>query len=71
MVGAGISGLIAARTVLAAGLTPLILEADERVGGRILTEVVLPGVAVELGAEWIGDTHDRMFALAAEPEVET
>ncbi len=71
VVGAGISGLIAARTLLAAGLTPLILEADGRVGGRILTEVVTPGVAVELGAQWIGDTHHRMFALAAELGVET
>ncbi|MGD9618698.1 MAG: flavin monoamine oxidase family protein [Mycolicibacterium sp.] len=71
IVGAGISGLIAARTLLAAGLTPLILEADERVGGRILTEEALPGVPLELGAQWIGDTHHRMFALAAELGVET
>jgi monoamine oxidase len=71
IVGAGLSGMIAARTVLQAGLTPLILEADERVGGRILTEEVLPGVPVELGAQWIGDTHQRMFALAAELGVET
>jgi len=71
VVGAGISGLIAARTLLGAGLTPLILEADVRVGGRILTEEVLPGLAVELGAQWIGDTHHRMFALAAELGVET
>ena len=71
VVGAGISGMIAARTLLAAGLTPLILEADERVGGRILTEEVLPGLPLELGAQWIGDTHHRMFALAAELGVET
>ena len=71
IVGAGLSGMIAARTVLQAGLTPLILEADERVGGRILTEEVAPGVPVELGAQWIGDTHERMFRLAAELGVET
>ena len=71
VVGAGLSGLIAARTVLAAGLRPLVLEADDRVGGRILTEEVLPGLPVELGAQWIGDTHHRMFALAAELGVET
>ena len=35
--------MIAARKVLEAGLTPLVLEADERVGGRILTEEVIPG----------------------------
>ncbi|MDT5336789.1 MAG: monoamine oxidase [Mycobacterium sp.] len=71
IVGAGLSGMIAAREVLGAGLMPLVLEADERVGGRILTEEVLPGVPVELGAQWIGDTHDRMFRLAAELGVET
>lgn len=71
IVGAGISGLIAARTVLAAGLTPVVLEADDRVGGRILTQDALPGLPVELGAQWIGDTHHRMFALAAELGVPT
>ena len=71
IVGAGLSGMIAARNVLAAGLKPLILEADERVGGRILTQEVMPGVPVELGAQWIGDTHERMFRLAAELGVET
>lgn len=70
IVGAGLSGLIAARSVLAAGLTPLILEADNRIGGRILTED-LAGLPVDLGAQWIGDTHHRMFALAAELGVPT
>lgn len=66
VVGAGLSGLIAAREVLASGREPLVLEANDRVGGRILTEEPLPGVFLELGAQWIGDTHHRMEALAAE-----
>lgn len=70
IVGAGLSGLIAARDVQRAGLQPLILEASERVGGRILTEN-FDGLPFELGAQWIGDTHHRMFALADELGVTT
>ncbi len=65
IIGAGLSGLSAAREVLDAGREPLVLEADDRVGGRILTKHV-DGVPLELGAQWIGDTHYRMQALAAE-----
>jgi monoamine oxidase len=66
VVGAGLSGLTAAREVLRAGREPLVLEAADRVGGRILTEEPLTGVFLELGAQWIGDTHHRMAALASE-----
>ncbi len=56
---------MAAHTLIKAGKEPLILEADQRVGGRILTEVI-DGIPFELGAQWIGDTHYRMQALAEE-----
>src|ERR1700712_4148469 len=71
IVGAGLSGLYAARELKAAGYEPLILEANDRTGGRILTESPIPGIPLELGAQWIGDTHTRMFRLAAELGVET
>lgn len=71
IVGAGLAGLIAARDLLRAGLEPLILEANDRVGGRILTEEIMPGVSVEVGAQWIGNGMERMYALAAELGVET
>ena len=51
--------------MLDAGREPLVVEADDRVGGRILTENV-DGIPLELGAQWIGDTHHRMEALATE-----
>lgn len=70
VIGGGLSGLVAAREVLRAGLEPVVLEAADRVGGRILTQDV-DGIPLELGAQWIGDTHHRMRALADELGVET
>lgn len=71
IIGAGLSGLMAAHEVRKAGLEPLVVEADSRVGGRILTEEPIAGVPIEIGAQWIGDTHHRMFALADELGVGT
>lgn len=71
IVGAGLSGLYAARELKKAGYEPLILEASDRTGGKILTESPIPGIPLELGAQWIGDTHARMHRLAAELGVET
>jgi monoamine oxidase len=54
IIGAGVAGLAAAQKLSAAGLSVAILEARERVGGRILTlrDPLVP-VPVELGAEFI------------------
>jgi monoamine oxidase len=72
IVGAGLAGLYLARELIKAGVEPLILEADTRVGGRILTVPdAYPGLPFELGAQWIGDTHHRMAALADELGVAT
>ena len=71
VVGAGLSGLYAARELKRAGLEPLVLEASDRTGGKILTETPIEGIPLELGAQWIGDTHARMHRLAAELGVET
>ncbi len=52
IVGAGAAGLGAAQTLRACGRTSLVLEARDRVGGRIWTETI-GGVPVDLGAAWI------------------
>jgi monoamine oxidase len=71
IVGAGLAGLVAARRLLAAGLEPLVLEARDRVGGRLLNEEIGDGKVVEVGGQWIGPTQDKIAALADELGVAT
>ncbi len=70
VVGAGLSGLTAARDLLAGGLSVIIAEARDRVGGRILNHTLSHGGIVELGGQWVGPTQDRVLALAADLGVE-
>lgn len=71
IVGAGLAGLVAARRLVAAGKQPLVVEARERVGGRLLNEEIGDGKVVEVGGQWIGPTQERLAALAAELGVGT
>jgi monoamine oxidase len=71
VVGAGLAGLAAARELTTAGAGVVVIEARDRVGGRVLNEEIAGGVVVEVGGQWIGPTQDRMAALAAELGVET
>jgi monoamine oxidase len=71
VVGAGLAGLIAAREVIAAGRSVIVLEARDRVGGRILNHSLGQGKVVEMGGQWIGPTQDRMYGLAKDLGIET
>jgi monoamine oxidase len=71
VVGAGLAGLAAARTAVAAGSSVVVVEARDRVGGRVLNEDIGSGKVVEVGGQWIGPTQDRLAALARELGVET
>ncbi len=71
VVGAGLAGLAAARELAAAGRDVVVLEARDRVGGRTLNEPIGDGKIVEIGAQWVGPTQDRVLALIAELGLET
>ena len=66
VVGAGLAGLCAARELGRAGATVRVLEARDRVGGRVLSRQLTAGSVVELGAQWIGPGQEHMAALVKE-----
>jgi monoamine oxidase len=71
VVGAGLAGLTAARRIVNAGRSVIVLEARGRVGGRVLNHSLGSGDYCELGGMFTGPTQDRIQALAAEVGVGT
>lgn len=71
VVGAGFAGLLAAKKITDAGRTVVVLEARDRVGGRVHNQDIGDGKVVEMGGQWIGPGQDRMYALAEELRVGT
>ncbi|PYH94383.1 FAD/NAD(P)-binding domain-containing protein [Aspergillus ellipticus CBS 707.79] len=66
VIGAGLSGLMAAETVLQAGHRCIVLEGRDRVGGKTWTSPLPSGDGVvDLGAAWINDTTQYMMAELA------
>ena len=66
VVGAGLAGLTAARRLVQSGRSVIVLEARDRVGGRVLNESLGGGDYAELGGTFQGPTQDRIKALATE-----
>ena len=69
VVGGGYAGLTATRMLDRYGYRVLLLEARDRVGGRVHSLHPENGVCLDLGAQWAGPTQDRIHALAAETGV--
>ncbi|MFV8053241.1 flavin monoamine oxidase family protein [Mycobacterium sp. 48b] len=65
VVGAGFSGLSAARALVRLGHQVVVLEGRDRVGGRSSTTEIA-GVPVDLGGTFVGPTQDAVLALADE-----
>jgi monoamine oxidase len=66
VVGSGISGLAAASTLAANGLTVLVLVGRNRIGGRTYTDTTTFDVPVDLGAQWFHQsTNNILLGYAA------
>ena len=71
VVGAGYAGLTAAHRLSQGGKSVAVLEARDRVGGRIWTHELADGSPIDRGGGWLGPKHDAIFGLAGEMGVST
>ncbi|MER2135158.1 MAG: NAD(P)/FAD-dependent oxidoreductase [Arthrobacter sp.] len=70
IIGAGPSGLTAARKLKAAGLSVAVLEARDRVGGRTWSDTI-DGAFLEIGGQWISPDQEALSELVDELGLET
>jgi monoamine oxidase len=66
VLGAGLAGLAAARDLVAGGADVVVLEARDRVGGRVEQLSIDGGRPVQLGGEVVGSVHTAYLALVDE-----
>ena len=66
IVGAGLSGLVSAYRLQRAGADVVVLEAKDRVGGRLMTSASRSGIGVDSGGSWVGLRQQAVLALLEE-----
>jgi monoamine oxidase len=66
VVGAGFAGLAAARRLQDRGKSVALVEARDRVGGRVWNRTAADGSVASVGGTWLGKRQDRMFELCRE-----
>ncbi|NJC23286.1 putrescine oxidase [Arthrobacter pigmenti] len=70
VIGAGASGLTAATELKKAGLSVAVLEARDRVGGRLWTREI-DGAMLEIGGQWVSPDQDALIETLAELGLDT
>ncbi len=71
IVGAGFAGLTAATQLVRRGGQVVLLEARDRVGGRVASAILSGGEVVDMGGQWIAPSHDRVLELVGNAGLET
>ena len=68
IIGAGFAGLAAAYNLHKRKIDFVILEARDRIGGRVFSHKIdeAENLVIELGGEWVGKSHTRMIELCDE-----
>ncbi len=70
VIGAGVAGLTAANDLKKAGLSVAVLEARDRAGGRLWTDVI-DGAMLEIGGQWVSPDQDALIDTIADLGLET
>lgn len=68
IIGAGFAGMAAANYLFDKKIDFVILESRKRIGGRVFSHTIdeKENLVIELGAEWVGNSHHRLHDLSAE-----
>ena len=69
-IGAGLAGLSAAYVLKQKGYTVTVLEGRDRIGGRVFSHQIAEQLVIELGGEWVGNSHTRIRELCSQFKLE-
>lgn len=70
IVGAGFAGLTAALRLTQAGHSIMVIEARDRIGGKVWTKYLEDGTPIDLGGTFIGPSQDCIYAMLKELDLE-
>ena len=71
VVGGGLAGLTTALRLDQAGRSVVVLEMNDYLGGRMLSQrlATYPGVCVDVGGQWVGPSQDAILRMAADLQI--